>query len=303
MGDELALPSPAAMAGFGEAQLVEGGIEAIVQREDTEYKSAVVVAKRFPRDEAAAYTAIIKACKRPGMAEKARYAFPRGNKTVTGPSVALAREMARAWGNVRYGLRVVSLDDEQVHIRGYAVDLETNTYVEFEDRFARLVQRKDGNRTIWVSPDERDLRELVNRRGAICVRNALLQVLPSDVTEDAEREAAETVRKAAQGELKQDRAAAIRRLALAFDAIGVNTAMLERRLAHGLDLVTVEETTELRAILTSITEGNSRRQDHFEFDAPRDSGVSEVDARLEAEAPVEPAKPKKQAKPETAGLL
>src|SRR5690606_35974269 len=118
------------------------------------------------------------------------------------------------------------VDDEQVHIRGYALDLETNTYAEAEDRFAKLIQRKRNGRTQWVEPDERDLRELVNRRGAICVRNAILQVLPADVIEDALRQSEETLRKAAAGELKQDRAGAIRRLALAFDELGVSTAAI-----------------------------------------------------------------------------
>jgi len=75
---------------------------------------------------------------------------------------------------------VVSLTDEHVHIRGFAIDLETNASTEYEDQFKRLVQRKgrDGE-THWVQPDERDLRELIGRRGAILVRNAILSYTPA----------------------------------------------------------------------------------------------------------------------------
>lgn len=272
----------AELAGWAQAEPAEqSGTLAVIQREKSEIESAIVIAKRFPRDEAACYTRIIRSCERPGFAEGARYAFPRGGTTVSGPSVQLAREMARCWGNIRFGLRIVSVDDDQVHIRGYALDVETNNYVEAEDRFAKLVQRKQNGRTVWVEPDERDLRELVNRRGAIVVRNALLQVLPPDVTEDAQRTAEATLRKAAKGELTQDRQAAIRRLALAFDGLGVTTEMLTEHLGHDLEIITEDELTSLRAVYTSIKDGNTRRGDHFDFKARRDAGVSEVNARLE----------------------
>lgn len=287
--NEIITQDAAEMAGWTASDGGEQtGTLAAIQREKTEIESAIIVAKRFPRDEAAAYTRIMRSCDRAGFAEGARYAFPRGGATVTGPSVQMARELARCWGNIRYGLRIVDVTDDQVHIRGYALDLETNNYVEVEDRFAKLVQRKRGGRTEWVSPDERDLRELVNRRGAICVRNALLQLLPPDVVEDAVRAAEATIRKAASGELKQDRQAAIRRLALAFDGLGVTTEMLTDHLGHELDLITEEELADLRGVYASIRDGNTKRSDHFDFAPRRDHAGSEVDERLESAA--KPAK-------------
>jgi len=275
------VPSPAELAGFEEQEQQDGGIQSIVQREKTEIESAIVVAKRFPRDEAAAYTKIIRSCQRPGFAEGARYAFPRGGKQVSGPSVKLAREMARVWGNIRYGLRIVSVDEQNVHIRAYALDLETNGYVEAEDQFARLIQRKRNGRTEWVEPDERDLRELTNRRGAVLVRNCILQLIPPDVTEEAERTAVETLTKAARNEIAQDKGAAIRRLALAFDQIGVTSAMLADHLEHDLELITEDELADLRGVYTSIRDGNSKRSDHFDFKAKRDTGTSEINERLD----------------------
>ena len=48
-------------------------------------------------------------------------------------------------------------------------------------------------RTEWTVPDERDLRELTNRRGAICVRNAILALVPPDLVEDAMATADQTL--------------------------------------------------------------------------------------------------------------
>lgn len=234
-------------------------------REEAEMKAAIVLAKKFPRDEAAAYTRIMHSCDRPSFAEGANYAFPRGGQVVTGPSVDLARELARIWGNVRYGLRIVTEDDERVHIKGYAYDLESNTYVESEDKFAKLVQRRNKvtRQSEWVKPDERDLRELVNKRGAICVRNAILQLLPSDIVMDAMARCRDTAQKAAKGEIQQDREAAIRRLALAYHDIGVNSEMIAGYLKHSMELITNEEIADLRAIYKSIRDGNSRREEYF----------------------------------------
>lgn len=237
---------------------------AAATREQSEIQSAIVSAKRFPRDEAAAYTKIIKAFERPLLAESARYLFRRGKTEITGPSVDLARECARCWGNMRHGLRVVGLTETNVHIKGYALDLETNAYCEHEDQFAPLIQRKtDSGQTVWKKPDERDLRELISKRGAILVRNAILQLMPPDIVDAAMDKAAETMRRAAAGELNQNREDAVRRLALAFDRLGVNTDMLQKKLGHELSLVTEDELVELRTIWKSIHDGNSKREEHF----------------------------------------
>jgi hypothetical protein len=289
MGDSTAVVrrTAAEVAGFDsgvDAVAEQAGALALVAREDTELKAAIVSAKHFPRDEAVAYTRIMKACGRPSMAEDAAYSFPRGGQPVTGPSVYLAREAARCWGNIRHGLRIVELTDAQVHIRGYALDCETNAYAEAEDRFAPLVQRKRNGRTEWVTPDERDLRELINRRGAICVRNAILQVLPSDVIEEALRTADATLRKAAKGELEQNREDAVRRIVLAFDRFGVSGEMIGAKLGHDLTLITPDELAELRQVYKSIEDGNSRVVEHFTPPARNEQGGADLNERIRQKA-------------------
>lgn len=304
MNEGQVVKSEAQVAGWetsgAEAGLVPtqvGALSAVV-REDTELKAAIVSAKRFPREEAASYARIMRACERPSMAEDAAYSFPRGGKPVTGPSVYLAREAARCWGNIRHGLRIVSVDEEQVHVRGYALDLETNAYAESEDRFAKKIQRKVNGRTQWVDPDERDLRELVNRRGAICVRNAILQVIPADIIEDALRKADDTLRRAAKGELEQNREDAVRRLVVAFDRFGVRPEMLATFLQHELSLITPDELAELRKVYTSIEDGNTRVADHFTVARAEPGGVDlneRIRERAQQPAPEPKAPPEPKA--------
>src|SRR5688572_9448145 len=60
-----------------------------------EIQSAIVLAKKYPRDEDTAFQKLMKTCGRTSFAEDAEYSFPRGNQMVKGPSVNLAREAAR----------------------------------------------------------------------------------------------------------------------------------------------------------------------------------------------------------------
>lgn len=222
-----------------------------------EIESCIIVAKKFPRNEEECFQKLMKACLRPGFAADATYSFPRGDKEVTGPSVNLAREAARVWGNMRFGLYILRDDDESRLVRGWAWDVETNTKVEFDDDFKKLIQRKvkggAPGETVWKEPDERDLRELTNRRGAIVERNSILKVVPKDLIEKALFICGETV----ANEAASDPDAAKNRLILDFGKLNVMVAQLEEKLGHPLSHCTAAELTELRGVCNSIRDGNS----------------------------------------------
>lgn len=252
-----------------------GSDHALAHREQSEIQAAIASAKYFPRNEVAAALQVTKSFGRVSLAEAARYSFPRGGKTISGPSVDCARELARLWGNLRYGIRVVSMTDDQVHIRGFAIDLETNSQTEYEDTFKRLVQRKgrDGE-TRWVEPDERDLRELISRRGAILYRNAILSILPPDLVDSALGTADKTLRSVASGELKASREDVVKSIAGRFDQFGVSVAMLENYLGHSLADANADEVSELKSIGKSLADGVTKREDHFDLSPEADDGGS-----------------------------
>lgn len=220
-----------------------------------EIQSAIVLAKKYPRDEDAAFTKLMKACGRTSFAEEAEYSFPRGNQTVRGASVNLAREAARVWGNVRYGLTILRDDAGSRQIQGWAWDLETNTKISSEDDFQKLIFRKGKG---WVPPDERDLRELTNRRGAILVRNCILQVVPKDLIEDARAKCNETLRATAA----KDPDGARKKILLAFSELNVTPEMLAAYLGHPLAQSSPAEIADLRAVYKSIADGNTTWADY-----------------------------------------
>ena len=270
----------------GLVQTVEQAAElaavSAASKERAEIESAMIIAKRMPRNEADAFQRLMKASQRPSFAEDANYTFPRGGQDVTGPSVNLAREAARTWGNIRHGLRVLREDESSRTIMGWAWDLESNTKIEAEDHFEKLIQRrnKQTGKTDWVEPDERDLRELTNRRGAILVRNCILQLLPKDLIEDALYQCGKTLQNAAQS----DPDATKKRLLSDFGRINVSVAMLEGVLGHPFDQSSPKELADLRAIHNSIAAGNSTWAEYAK-DASQDSeSKADINAHLSKQA-------------------
>lgn len=245
-----------------------------------EIQSAIVLARRFPRDEDQAFARLMKACKRTAFAEEAEYSFPRGNvfnedtqkwekNFVTGPSVNVAREAARVWGNIRYGIDVIRDDEDSRSIRGWAWDLETNTKVQAEDDFRKIVFRKgkSGQPGQYIKTDERELRELTNRRGAILIRNCILQLLPKDLIEDA----VDLCRETLKTRVEKDPDGEKKKVIVAFSTLNITPEMLATYLGHKLDQSSPAEIENLRKIYSSIRDGNTTWSDYV-------TGNSEVAA-------------------------
>lgn len=244
-----------------------------------EIQSAVILARRFPRDEDRAFGALMKSCRRPSFACDVTYSFPRGGTTISGPSVYLAREFARLWGNIRYGGQIVVDVDDLRTVRGWAWDLETNAYVCQESSFSKLIQRKNKRtgETQWIEPDERDLRELTNKHMALCVRNCLLGILPSDMVDDAIAEA----RKTLEDKAAQDPDATRKAIVKSFVGIGVTADNLKAYVGRPLEQCGPEELAELRRVFKSIKDGHTT---WVEVAAARSTKADETAARLAEKA-------------------
>lgn len=227
-----------------------------------EIEGAIIVARRFPRNEDAAYARIIKSCQRPMFAVKARYSYPRGGQQIEGPSVDLAREMARCWGNIRYGADVIHDDDDSRTIRGWAWDVETNTKETQDSTFKKLVFRKGKG---WIKPDERDLLERTNSIAARCVRNCLLHLVPPDLKEEAIAEAKRTI----EGDVAKNPDEARRKMIRAFQTVGVQVEQLEVYLGHPLAQASPAEVADLRSVWKSISDGNSTWAEYIADKTPK----------------------------------
>jgi len=262
---------------------MDAGTEIMKSEGQGEIQAAVVLAKRFPRDEEKARAGLLAACdleefagggdaKKPG----AYYSFPRGRtqdettgewkpNIVSGASVRMAREAARLWGNLRYGFFITHDDDDARGIVAWAWDLEKNLRTSGSDFFKKVIQRKEkGGGTIWITADERELRELTFRKAAILIRNCILQLMPGYFIDQAVAVCKTTAAGGAKTDLK-DRIVMMQR---AFVDIGVSGAALEKYLGKPVAKSTREDLADLRGIYESLRDGMISKEERDEMFGP-----------------------------------
>ena len=258
-----------------------------------EIQSSFIIARQFPRNEQLAFRRMAEACEFLSFAEKAYYRYKRGSKKdesgrwvdnyVIGPSVYLAREAARLFGNLRVGTEIVRDDEDARQIRAYALDLETNARFSADDEFRKLIQRKRDGVTQWVIPDERDLRELTNKHAAISERNCILKLVPKYVVDDLVEKAQDAVRAAVEKNIK----GAVEKMQRTFGDIGVKVKDLESKLGHPLSAITADEVTELRGVYSAIRDGQTTWAEYASPDAKpeREQGSLTLDDLKPADEP------------------
>lgn len=102
------------------------GTAQAVSHELAEMQAQIYLAKQFPRDQMKSTERILTACQRPGLASVAVYSYAKGGTSVSGPSIRLAEEIARDWGNLECGWNELEREDDMSKVRAFAWDKETN---------------------------------------------------------------------------------------------------------------------------------------------------------------------------------
>jgi hypothetical protein len=274
MSDETAVvENPYGLAPQAPAQR-EAAVEVATQRELAEVQGAVLMARRFPRDERQAMDRILNACTRPSLAQAALYSYSRGGTDITGPSIRLAEVLAQCWGNLSFGIREV----EQRAFAGrpgestmasFCWDMETNV------RDERVFQVKHERHTRSGSSrltDPRDVYEAVANQGARRLRACILAVIPGDVVERAVEQCEATL--LAKADTSPE---AVAKLAKAFEQFGVTREQIEQRIQRRIDAIRPAQIVQLRKVWASLNDGMSVASDWFQ--AKQAEGEPEPEAK------------------------
>lgn len=248
-------------------------------REVAEIQAAMVVAKRFPRDEIAATDRILRACTRPTLAEQALYSYSRGGSEITGPSIRLAEACAQAWGNMRFGFREVArgVGDGGVtfsDVEAFAWDLETNVYKPLTFQVRHWRDTKKGGYKI---ADERDIYELVANMAQRRVRACILATIPGDVVESAQAQCEETLN--AKADTSPE---GLKKLVAAFASFSVTQGQIEKRCQCRLEGIRAAQVVQLKKIYVSIRDGMSRAEDWFPVDTTAQDDLAAKVAKASA---------------------
>lgn len=234
----------------------QGTVAIEASRAIAEAQGKLVIAKRFPRDEVAAYAKAMEACQRPTMAEKAFYSFPRGGQTVEGPTIRFAEELARCWGNIDYGIKELSQDDGKSEMQAYAWDLETNA--QSVQNFTNPHQREQGKKMVTLT-SQRDIYENNANMATRRLRSRILAILPAWFVEDAIAECKRTL----SGRNDTPLIDRVKKMIVQFAKLGVTQEQIERRLKRKVDTMTADDFTEYVGIYNAIKGGESKIAEWF----------------------------------------
>lgn len=197
------------------------------------------------------------------IAEGCNYKLKRkdkdgGIKFIEGPSIRLLEIAANAYGNLRFGSRIIGIDDEFVTAQGMAFDLQKNV--------AATVEVK---RSIRTSKGARYGTDMImvtaNAAGSIARRNALNGVIPRSYV----MELAEFAKKTATGDVKL----LPERLQRAFEyftkTLGVEPAKVLAYLEKPSLLdCGIDDLEKLQGLKTAIKEGDVNIDDAFSDKPP-----------------------------------
>lgn len=245
---------------FGSKEIAQRQANAVAesdqQRAIAETQAAMIIAKRFPRDQIAAMDRILQACARPTLAEQSLYSYSRGGSEITGPSIRLAEALAQNWGNIQFGIRELEQRDGESSVEAFAWDIETNTRQVKVFQVPHLRYTRQGTKRL---EDPRDIYEMVANQGARRLRACILGVIPGDVIEAAVKQSETTMK--TNLEITPE---FITGMLDRFAEFGVTKEQIETRIQRRIDALTPALAVQLKKIHTSMRDGMSSASDWFE---------------------------------------
>ncbi len=252
-----------------------------------EVYAAVMVARQNPRDVQRALSNMRQVCNMTALAERAFFRFPRAGGSVNGPSVHLARELARCWGNIQTDVKELSrdLDKGESEMQAVAWDLETNTRVALS---FIMPHGRDTDGGVRKLVSLRDIYESNANHGSRRMRQAIFAVLPTWYVEEAKALCLATVERGPTTEDGKPARSLPQRIAdmiAAFEPLGVTEDDMVRKLGRATSKWTAHDVATLRVVYTSLKQGTITRDEEF---PPARTTADEIRERATAR-PAEPA--------------
>lgn len=224
--------------------------EVIYQQDKAAIDMQISTAKAYPRNiKRATDNAIAIVTMDKQTAETCNYSVPRGGKTITGPSVHLAKILAQVWGNLRVEAKVISIDARQLTSESVCFDLENNLAIKTQVK--RSIIGKHGR----FNDDM--ITVTGNAANSIALRNAVLSVIPRAIVDKVYRCAKDTI----TGDLS-DTTKLIKKRKQVFDAFKDTYGLTEKEVLSvigkaALEHVTPDDIVVLIGIGTAIKDGDT----------------------------------------------
>jgi hypothetical protein len=277
---------------------VETAATAVASQAKAMVEARYTIAMHRPRNWDQVRQDLLRECRRPSFAnnKSAYYRKPIG-QGVEGLGIRFVEVALRCMTNVLIETTMIFEDPQKEIHRVSVTDLESNITYPMDVRVSKTVERSkpadDGSfisvrknsygKNVYTIIGTDD--DLLNKRAALiskAIRTLGLRIVPGDLCDEAE----EIIKAVRMDEAARDPGAERKRLADAFDALGVKASMLTEYLGHTLDVCTPKELVDLRGLYGAIKDGEATWQSVMENKAEQ---AGSNGAGGPAEAPKAPA--------------
>lgn len=275
-----------------QLEIVSGDALAAIERSQVDMQ--ITTAKKYPRsikaflNEAESMIALNQ-----DTAEGCNYRLKRKNpdgtvKYIEGPSIRLMEIAASAYTNLRFGSRIIAIDEDHVTAQGVAIDMQKNIAITVEVK--RSIKGKHGR----YSTDM--IMVTSNAAGSIARRNALLggAIPRAYITQLAEFAKHQSV-----GDAKS----LPERLQRAFEYFNNSLGIDAKRLLEYLEKPSLQDCSladldTLQGLKTALKEGDTTIESEFPVQTSRQS-TPDLSAAAEPTKMEAPKEPKRSNKPPT----
>lgn len=273
--DRIAAPRPVTLAAASEATAIEQA------RSVAEVAAAVRVAQDNPRDETKALERMRQACSQRSLADRAFWTLPRGGKTLRGSSVHLAREIARTWGNLDYGIRELRRDDiaGESEMQAWAWDQEVNVRSTRSFIVPHTIMASPGKGQKAVRKPLTDLSDISNNNNSVAaraVRETIFSILPVWFRDEAEAIAHRALEGGGEdGKTLAQQVADM--VTLYTDTFNVTAAQMEERIERPRGEWTATDLGFFRVLGGEMNRGEKHVDGEFPKAPPKGSGKVTAD--------------------------
>ncbi|HPI54356.1 MAG TPA: hypothetical protein PLU10_06655 [Chitinophagaceae bacterium] len=247
----------------------------VYEQDKAQIDIQISTAKAYPRnvkrsvENSVAIVTLSKA-----TAQTCTYAVPRAGKSISGPSVHLARILAQNWGNMRIEARVKTVEEKTITSEAIAFDLENNLAIKVEVK--RSIMTKTGR----MSDDM--ITVTGNAANAIALRNAIYGIIPKGVVDTVYDAAKSTI----IGNVDDENALIARRKAV-FDEFKNEYNVSEKEVLAAIgkpsiSTVTKDDIVVIVGIWQAIKDGDTTVDDAFKRTIPKkdemkQNGATKID--------------------------
>lgn len=178
---------------------------------------------------------------------------------MTGPSVHLAKTLARGWGNIDSDFKVLEQNAKESTVMAYCWDLETNYR---ETKVFTVPHIRETKKGAYPLTDPRDIYEMVANQAARRERSCILSVIPGDVVDAAVGQCNATL----AGKSKMPLVDMVRALVKNFqEQYGVTAEMLEEYIGCKKEAFSQQSVVRLKNVYNTLWDGSANVEKYFDM--------------------------------------